>query len=81
MLRWPAAVRGRAQARRVLSGDCYGRSDLGRCKSAARCHSSLNCDKVNWYGLFEELTADFDLAALERRQTEALTRHRIPLPT
>ena len=37
--------------------------------------------KVNWHRLFEELIAGFDLAALERRQTEALTRHEVPLPT
>ncbi len=32
--------------------------------------------KVNWHRLFEELIAGFDRAALERRQTEALSRHR-----
>ncbi len=37
--------------------------------------------KVNWHRLFEELIAGFDLEALERRQTEALTRHQVPLPT
>ena len=36
--------------------------------------------KVNWHRLFEELIANFDMAALERRQTEALTRHGVPLP-
>ena len=36
--------------------------------------------KVNWHRLFEQLIADFDVAALERRQTEALTRHRVALP-
>jgi predicted unusual protein kinase regulating ubiquinone biosynthesis (AarF/ABC1/UbiB family) len=37
--------------------------------------------KVNWHRLFEELIANFDLEALARRQTEALTRHQIPLPS
>jgi predicted unusual protein kinase regulating ubiquinone biosynthesis (AarF/ABC1/UbiB family) len=37
--------------------------------------------KVNWHRLFEELIGDLDLAALERRQTEALSRHQIPLPS
>jgi hypothetical protein len=36
--------------------------------------------KVNWHRLFEELTAGFDVVAVARRQTEALTRHRVPLP-
>jgi predicted unusual protein kinase regulating ubiquinone biosynthesis (AarF/ABC1/UbiB family) len=36
--------------------------------------------KVNWHRLFEELIEGFDLEALERRQTEALTRHQVPLP-
>jgi predicted unusual protein kinase regulating ubiquinone biosynthesis (AarF/ABC1/UbiB family) len=36
--------------------------------------------KVNWHRLFEELIAGFDVKALARRQTEALTRHQIPLP-
>ncbi len=36
--------------------------------------------KVNWHRLFEELIAGFDIAALERRQTEALSRHQVPLP-
>jgi predicted unusual protein kinase regulating ubiquinone biosynthesis (AarF/ABC1/UbiB family) len=36
--------------------------------------------KVNWHRLFEELIAGFDLAALERRQRAALSRHRVPLP-
>jgi predicted unusual protein kinase regulating ubiquinone biosynthesis (AarF/ABC1/UbiB family) len=35
---------------------------------------------VNWHRLFEELIEGFDLEALERRQTEALTRHQVPLP-
>lgn len=37
--------------------------------------------KVNWHRLFRELIAGFDLAALERRQRAALTRHQIPLPS
>jgi predicted unusual protein kinase regulating ubiquinone biosynthesis (AarF/ABC1/UbiB family) len=37
--------------------------------------------KVNWHRLFEDLIAGFDLAALARRQTEALARHQIPLPS
>jgi predicted unusual protein kinase regulating ubiquinone biosynthesis (AarF/ABC1/UbiB family) len=36
--------------------------------------------EVNWYRLFMELIRDFDIAALERRQEEALTRHGLPLP-
>ena len=36
--------------------------------------------RVNWHRLFEELIAGFDMAALERRQSEALTRHQVPLP-
>jgi len=36
--------------------------------------------EVNWYRLFQDLIRDFDVAELERRQTEALTRHRVPLP-
>jgi hypothetical protein len=36
--------------------------------------------KVNWHRLFEELIAGFDVEALERRQTEALIRHRAALP-
>ena len=36
--------------------------------------------RVNWHRLFEDLIADFDMATLERRQTEALTRHLVPLP-
>ncbi len=36
--------------------------------------------KVNWHRLFEDLIAGFDAAALERRQTEALSRHQVPLP-
>lgn len=36
--------------------------------------------EVNWYRLFMDLIADFDVAELERRQTEALQRHNLPLP-
>jgi predicted unusual protein kinase regulating ubiquinone biosynthesis (AarF/ABC1/UbiB family) len=36
--------------------------------------------EVNWHRLFGEVVADFDLAAVERRQAEALARHAIPLP-
>ena len=36
--------------------------------------------EVNWFRLFQDLIKDFDVAALERRQTEALTAHRVPLP-
>ena len=32
--------------------------------------------EVNWHRLFMELIADFDVAQLEQRQTEALTRQR-----
>ena len=36
--------------------------------------------RVNWHRLFEQLIANFDMAALARRQSEALTRHQVPLP-
>ena len=36
--------------------------------------------KVNWHRLFEQLIANFDMAVLARRQTEALSRHRVALP-
>ncbi|HYG86069.1 MAG TPA: AarF/UbiB family protein [Azospirillum sp.] len=39
----------------------------------------LNAE-VNWYRLFQDLIRDFDAAELERRQADALTRHRVPLP-
>lgn len=39
----------------------------------------LNAE-INWYRLFMELIADFDVAKLERRQSEALMRHGLPLP-
>jgi hypothetical protein len=37
--------------------------------------------EINWYRLFMELIADFDVARLERRQTAALERHGLPLPS
>ncbi|MGE5269455.1 MAG: ABC1 kinase family protein [Thiohalocapsa sp.] len=37
--------------------------------------------KVNWYRLFHELIEDFDEAALAARQTAALTRAGVPLPS
>jgi predicted unusual protein kinase regulating ubiquinone biosynthesis (AarF/ABC1/UbiB family) len=37
--------------------------------------------EINWYRLFMELIADFDVAKLERRQTAALQRHGLPLPS
>lgn len=36
--------------------------------------------EINWYRLFHELIADFDPAALARRQTKALKRAGVPLP-
>ena len=36
--------------------------------------------EVNWHRLFNEVIADFDPAALARRQAELLARHGIPLP-
>ena len=36
--------------------------------------------EVNWYRLFQELIAGFDMAALEQRQTKALTAAGVPLP-
>jgi len=36
--------------------------------------------EVNWYRLFQDLIKDFDVTALEQRQTTALTRHGVPLP-
>jgi predicted unusual protein kinase regulating ubiquinone biosynthesis (AarF/ABC1/UbiB family) len=36
--------------------------------------------EVNWHRLFMELIEGFDVAALEQRQTEALTAHGLPLP-
>ncbi|MEK0085450.1 ABC1 kinase family protein [Benzoatithermus flavus] len=36
--------------------------------------------EINWYRLFMDLIRDFDVKELERRQTEALTRHGLPLP-
>jgi predicted unusual protein kinase regulating ubiquinone biosynthesis (AarF/ABC1/UbiB family) len=37
--------------------------------------------EVNWYQLFMELIADFDVAQLEQRQTEALIRNGLQPPT
>ncbi len=37
--------------------------------------------QVNWYRQFMELIADFDVKQLEQRQTEALQRLELPLPT
>ncbi|MGH6906130.1 MAG: ABC1 kinase family protein, partial [Geminicoccaceae bacterium] len=36
--------------------------------------------EVNWYRLFNEVIARFDVAALERRQAEMLARHGVALP-
>ena len=36
--------------------------------------------EVNWHRLFNEVIADFDPAALARRQAELLARHGVPLP-
>ena len=36
--------------------------------------------EVNWHRLFNDVIADFDPAALERRQAELLRRHGVPLP-
>ncbi len=36
--------------------------------------------KINWHQMFMELIDGFDVAALERRQTEALQAHDLPLP-
>ena len=36
--------------------------------------------EVNWHRLFNDVIADFDPAALARRQAELLARHAIPLP-
>ncbi|MEK9661955.1 MAG: AarF/UbiB family protein, partial [Alphaproteobacteria bacterium] len=35
--------------------------------------------EINWYRLFQELIADFDEAALEKRQKAALEAHGVPL--
>ena len=37
--------------------------------------------EVNWYQQFMELIADFDVQQLQQRQTEALQRYGLPLPT
>jgi predicted unusual protein kinase regulating ubiquinone biosynthesis (AarF/ABC1/UbiB family) len=36
--------------------------------------------EVNWHRLFNEVIAEFDPAALERRQAKMLGRHGVPLP-
>jgi predicted unusual protein kinase regulating ubiquinone biosynthesis (AarF/ABC1/UbiB family) len=36
--------------------------------------------EVNWYQLFHDLVRDFDVDALEKRQTGLLKRHGVPLP-
>ena len=36
--------------------------------------------EVNWYQLFHDLVRDFDVDALEKRQTNLLNRHGVPLP-
>jgi hypothetical protein len=36
--------------------------------------------EVNWHRLFNEVIAEFDAAALARRQAEVLARHGVPLP-
>jgi hypothetical protein len=36
--------------------------------------------EVNWHRLFHKLIAGFDLAALERRQAEVLSRHGLSPP-
>jgi hypothetical protein len=36
--------------------------------------------EVNWHRLFNDVIAEFDLAALTRRQAELLARHNIPPP-
>lgn len=36
--------------------------------------------EINWYALFNELIADFDLAALSERQARMLETHRVPGP-
>jgi len=37
--------------------------------------------QINWHRLFMELIQDFDLEALERRQTDSLQAQSLPLPT
>ena len=36
--------------------------------------------EINWHRLFHDLIDDFDLQALEARQSEMLTSHNLPLP-
>jgi len=37
--------------------------------------------EINWHRLFMELISDFDLDALERRQTAVLQAQGLPLPS
>jgi hypothetical protein len=37
--------------------------------------------EVNWHQLFMSLIQDFDVAALEKRQTAALREEDLPLPS
>jgi hypothetical protein len=37
--------------------------------------------EINWHGLFNDLIEDFDVEALRQRQTTALARFDLPLPT
>ena len=37
--------------------------------------------QINWHRLFMELIQDFDLEALERRQSAALGAQALPLPS
>jgi predicted unusual protein kinase regulating ubiquinone biosynthesis (AarF/ABC1/UbiB family) len=37
--------------------------------------------EINWHRLFQDLIKDFDVAALEKRQTRALKKAGVPLPT
>jgi hypothetical protein len=70
-----------------LSQPAGTRGPQNRSRSPDRAATGLSAvflrlqTKVNWHRLFEELIAGFDRAALERRQTEALTRHQVPLPS
>jgi hypothetical protein len=36
--------------------------------------------EINWYRLFNELIADFDLHTLEQRQSDMLKKHGLSLP-
>jgi hypothetical protein len=37
--------------------------------------------QINWHQLFMDLIKDFDLAALEKRETAALQTQGLPLPS